>query len=120
MTVGSFKSDRTGRCECGNTWEPGDLIFFKPGERGYWCWECEQERMGVSGEGPRWQGRPPGSKQSSHSPVESDAQKGHRENMESARLTRDVIIALTVAVSSVQKELSVLVTLWRDVQKKGG
>jgi len=35
-------------------------------------------------------------------------------------LTRDAIIALTVAVSSLQKELSVLVTLWRDVQKKGG
>jgi len=89
MTVGSFKSDRDGRCECGNTWKPGDRIYFKPGERGYWCGECEKERQG--------QVSPP-------SPVETDAAKGHRENMESAKLMRDTLCLLIAAVSGLTTE----------------
>ena len=110
MTVGSFKSMYVGWCDkCGSQWGEGALIYFNPGKRGYYCSPtCAGEIR------PAEAPTPEGPRASS----ESDAAKGYRENMESARMTRDVLSLLVVAVDSLEKELSVLVTVLRE--KKGG
>ena len=112
MTVGSFKSYYTGWCDvCKAEWPENAFIYFVPGKRGYFCSEkcaCQmypeaaiQPAEAPTSEGPR-------------ASSESDAAKGHRENMESARLTRDVLSLLVVAVDSLEKELSTLITVMRE------
>ena len=123
MTVGSFKSYYVGWCDkCQKQWLPDELIYFNPGKRGYFCSPtCAGEtNPPPAQDAPRQSSNAEeycGQRQDEREQAMFNA---HKENMESARLTRDAIIALTVAVSSLQKELSVLVTLWRDVQNKGG
>ena len=104
MTVGSFKAKYETICvECHHRIPVGAQAWFRKGQTGYWCEECEKIRSEPAQDA--------GAKQ--ESPKVPDWERGHKENMDSARQTRDVLANLTVAIISLRDAI-----LKKEVEKR--
>ena len=119
MTVGSFRAKLGGVCDlhdCGRNIVAGDLIWYKHKAKGYFCCpECLAEAYPEEAENlklpsstrPMYEAAAP----------ESDAAKGHRENMESAKKTRDMIGVLVVQLQGLGDNIHALTEALKGAPK---